>query len=81
MFFEGPNIREKNSLNFSVKLGTVFLKKLGSDLVVQSSREGYPEQNFALDHLGMVPVEGVLKDFQKPYIFITFSGGRKWENT
>ena len=37
-FLRGPKIREKNSLNFSVKIGTVFLKKLGSDLVVQSSR-------------------------------------------
>ena len=38
VFQGGPKIREKNSLNFSVKIGTVFLKKLGSDLVVQSSR-------------------------------------------
>ena len=29
MFFEGPKIRETNSLNFSVKTGTVLLKKLG----------------------------------------------------
>ena len=41
-----------------------FLKKLGSDLVVQSSRYGYPEQNFALYHLGIVPG-----------LFIGFHGG------
>ena len=31
----------------SDKIGKVFLQKLGSDLVVQSSRECYPAQNFA----------------------------------
>ena len=46
---------EKKSLHFWVEMGTVFLKKLGSDLVAQSSRYGYPAQNFALYHLGMVP--------------------------
>ena len=43
------------------KIGKVFLQKLGSDLVVQSSRECYPAQNFALYHLGMVPGDKVLK--------------------
>ena len=38
-----------------VKIGNVFLKKLGSDLIVQSSRQSYPAQNFPLYHLGMVP--------------------------
>ena len=43
---------------WGVKIGNAFMKKLGSDFVVQSSRSGYPAQIFALYHLGMVP--GVL---------------------
>ena len=38
MFFRGVKNPRKKCLNFLVKVGTVFLKKLGSDLVVQSSR-------------------------------------------
>ena len=72
-------MRDKDSLHFWVKIGTVFLKKLGSDLVVQSSRYGYPAQNFALYHLGMVPGERVLKGEGKAWIFMTFWGGQKWE--
>ena len=58
-----------------VKSGNVFLKKLGSDLVVQSSRQGYPAQNFALYHLGMVPGDEVFKGKRKPWVFVTFFGG------
>ena len=58
-----------------VKIGNVFLKKLGSDLVVQSSRYGYPEQNFALYHLGMVPGEKVFMGARQGRIFVFFLGG------
>ena len=61
----------------SDRIWKVFLQKLGSDLVVQSSRYGYPAQNFALYHLGMVPGGKVWKGFGKPWIFMTFSGGQK----
>ena len=58
-----------------VKIGTVFLKKLGSDLVVRSSREGYPEQNFALYHLGMVPGVWVFKGVrQGVFFYLCFLG-------
>ena len=57
-----------------VKIGTVFLKRLGSDLVVQSSCSGYPEQNFALYHLGMVPGGKVLKGVRQGWIFMFFGG-------
>ena len=53
-----------------VKIETVFLKKLGSDLVVRSSRQGYPEQNFALYHLGMVPGEKVFMGARQGRIFV-----------
>ena len=59
-----------------VKIGTAFLKKLGSDLVAQSSREGYPERNFALYHLGMVPGEKVFKGVHQGWIFVFV--GRYW---
>ena len=58
-----------------VKIGTVFLKKLGSDLVVRSSRQGYPAQNFALYHLGMVPGEKVFMGARQGWIFVFFLGG------
>ena len=74
MFFEGAKNPRKKSLNFSVKCGTVFLKKIGSDLVVQSSRQGYPEQNFALYHLGMVPGVWVFKGVGRGWIFMFFEG-------
>ena len=60
--------------------GKVLLKKLGSDLLVQSSRSGCPEQNFALYHLGIVPGEKVFKGARQGWIFI-FSFGWYWEVT
>ena len=39
-------------------------------MVVLSSHECDPAQNFALYHLGMVPGEMVLKGFAKPWIFM-----------
>ena len=59
-----------------VKIGTVFLKKIGSDLVVQSSRYGYPNQNFALYHLDMVPGEKAFMGARQGWIFASF--GRYW---
>ena len=53
------------------------LKKLGSDLVVQSSRQGYPEQNFALYHLGMVPGGKVFMGARQGRIFVFLGSSAK----
>ena len=53
-------------------IGKVFWQKLGSDLVVQSSRQGYPVQNFPLYHLGMVPGGEVFMGARQGRIFVFF---------
>ena len=60
-----------------VKIGKRIFEKLGSDWVLQSSRQGYPEQNFALYHLGMVPGQKVSKGVRQGWIFVFFFG-RYW---
>ena len=60
-----------------VKIATVFLKKLGSDLVVQSSRQGYPEQNLALYYLGRFSSRSVRGGFL--LFFGAVLGGSKLE--
>ena len=54
------------------KLEKVFLQKLGSDLVVQSSRQAYPAQNFELYHMGMVSGVLDLMLFAKVWFFMIF---------
>ena len=52
-----------------VKIGNVFLKKIGSGLVVQRFTLGWIIVLFVLYRLGMVPGDRVLKGFRKPWIF------------
>ena len=60
-----------------VEIGNVFVKKLGSGLVVQRFPFGWMVYLFALYHLGMVPGDGVLKCFPKVWIFMSLLG-RWW---
>ena len=73
--FTGPKHPRNKQFKLLGKNRDRIFEKLGSDLVVQSSRQGYPAQNFALYHLGMVPGILDLKGEGKPWIFITFLGG------
>ena len=57
-----------------VKIGNVFLKKLGSGLGLWSSRYSYPVQNCPLYNLGMVPGGTVFMGVLQGRIFVFFLG-------